>query len=317
MYHRFGYGSAFAHHGEILQGVFEGSDGRLHRGLVSLPCRLYGSTATFYADESVVVSVHPPERVKARRAAELTFARHGVAGGGRLLLESSVPLRQGLGSSTSDVTTAIRTVADYLQIVLSEDVVAALAVEAEKASDSCMYGDRAILFAHREGVVLEDFGATLPPLDIVGFLTDITGQGVDTLSLPPARYTWWEVEAFRPLRGLLRRAIYTQDPSLIGLVASASARMNQRHVPISHFDEIMYLVDELEAVGLQVAHSGTVAGLLFATGEVGRQERITQARTALERIGFEKSWHFTTERVGKEAWLYEHQAEQPQRPLSV
>src|ERR1700724_4004075 len=41
------HGSSIAHHGEILQGVFEAPDGRLHRALVTLPCRLLHSTATF------------------------------------------------------------------------------------------------------------------------------------------------------------------------------------------------------------------------------------------------------------------------------
>lgn len=42
-----GVGHAIAHHGELLQGVFEGHDGRLHRGLLTLPYPLRTATATF------------------------------------------------------------------------------------------------------------------------------------------------------------------------------------------------------------------------------------------------------------------------------
>lgn len=36
-----------SHHGEILQGIFEGEDKKLHRGLVTLKCNIYGTTAIF------------------------------------------------------------------------------------------------------------------------------------------------------------------------------------------------------------------------------------------------------------------------------
>ena len=47
---------AIAHHGELLQGVFEGSDGRLHRGLLTLPFpkvyQLKVSKEEFFFDEN-------------------------------------------------------------------------------------------------------------------------------------------------------------------------------------------------------------------------------------------------------------------------
>src|SRR5205814_743176 len=44
-------GIASAHHGEVLQGVFE-ADGRLHRALVTLPCGFMTSEATFVPDHT-------------------------------------------------------------------------------------------------------------------------------------------------------------------------------------------------------------------------------------------------------------------------
>src|SRR5262249_12428278 len=143
-----------------------------------------------------------------------------------------------LGSSTSDVTATIRAVAKALDVRLSREVIAHLAVKAETASDPIMFGSRAVLFDHRGGGIIEDFGGQLPALEVVGFNTDPTGAGIDTLNFPPARYRWNEIEAFRPLVGLMRRAVHAQNARLVGRAASASARINQRFLPTPHFDRL-------------------------------------------------------------------------------
>ena len=39
-----GFGQVNGHHGEILQGVFPDDAGRLHRGLVTLPCNIVANS---------------------------------------------------------------------------------------------------------------------------------------------------------------------------------------------------------------------------------------------------------------------------------
>jgi uncharacterized protein involved in propanediol utilization len=288
-----GYGSSIAHHGELLQGMFENGDG-LHRGLVTLPCEVFGSETTFEIDfDSPVVTVEPAQKTKARRAAELTIIECGGKGyGGRLKVSSDIPICLGLGSSTGDVISTIRAVASAHKICLTAKAIAELAVQAELASDSTMYGNRAVLFGQREAIVIEDFGGSLPPLVVLGFNTDSTGMGVDTIAFPPAEYHWKEVKAFQFLRGLMRKAISSQDPALIGTVASASARINQRHLPKPRFDEMERLAEDVEALGLQVAHSGTVAGLLFDPRSHHTQEQIQMAQVLLAELGLGPTWCF-------------------------
>ncbi|PYP83923.1 MAG: hypothetical protein DMF61_21570 [Blastocatellia bacterium AA13] len=284
------FGYANAHHGEIFQGVLADSGGRLRRGLVSLVCDVMTSEAIFQPDDTGIVSVDPVWKTKARRAVELTLEYLGQREvGGRLVIESTIPPRWGMGSSTSDVTAAIRAACG--EIKLSPHIVAALAVQAETASDSLMFGNRAVLFAHREGVIIEDFGGALPPLEVVGFNTDPTGSGVDTLSYTPARYGWREIEAFRPLVGLMRQAVQMQSPHLAGRVATASSRINQRYLPKPHFDKIERLAEDTGALGVQVAHSGTIAGLLFDPGDPSTPERAETAKTMLDELRF-TTWQF-------------------------
>jgi uncharacterized protein involved in propanediol utilization len=288
--------TAIGHHGEILQGIAEDQPSRLRRVLVSLACGSLRSNAVFMPHRSDPLIVDPPWKVKALRAAELTLqCCDGSSLGGRLVLRSNIPLGWGLGSSTADVIATIRAVAHALDRTFTAEEVAALSVKSEDASDSVMFEDCAVIFAHRDGVVLERLARHLPPVEVLGFNTDTTQAGVDTLSFNRAYYTWWEIEAFRPLLGLLRRAVYVQDSSLLGLVASASARINQRFLPKPHFDELERIAERLGAVGLQVAHSGTIVGMLFDPQIDDLDKRIRYARSLVRELGFVDTWRFRSE----------------------
>ena len=307
---KLGYGKADSHHGEIFQGVVAQSCGRLHRALVSLPCGFRRSLATFYPTRYETVTVTPSWKVKARRAVELTLRyikdiNAAVPGGsevrgGHLQIQSNIPLRWGLGSSTSDVTATIKATADAFGVKIRPDIIARLSVQAEIASDSLMFGERAILFAQREGIIIEDFGGYIPRLVVLGFNTDPTGVGIDTLASPAARYDRWEIEAFRPLIGLLRQAIQKQSLCLIGKIASASARMHQRHLPKPYFDKLERLCEEVGALGLQVAHSGTIVGILFDGDDSDLEKRLSQGQAKLLEVGFDSTWQFNT---GDSSWV--------------
>ena len=290
-----GYGAAIAHHGELLQGVCEGADGRLKRVLVSIPCGIFKSEVSFMPDDSDLVQVEPKWKVKTHRAVDLALGSMSKWKiGGRLQIRSNIPVGWGLGSSTSDVTAAIRAIADSLGEKLSPQGIAALAVRAETACDATMFDEHLVLFAQREGIVIEDFSTSLPRLAILGFNTDPHDEGVDTIDFSPARYSWWEIEAFRPMVGLLRRAVDLRSPQLLGQVASASATINQRYLPKPHFQQLKAISEDAGALGLQVAHTGTIAGLLFNPADTLTESRVKHAETLLARIGIKQTWFFHT-----------------------
>ncbi|HST58131.1 MAG TPA: hypothetical protein VLK84_05580, partial [Longimicrobium sp.] len=160
--------------------------------------------------------------------------------------------------------------------------------------DSLMYGpDRAVLFAQRRGTLMLDLGGPLPRVRVLGFNTE-GERGVATLSLPPIPYSSWEVESYRVILGLLRRAVEQRDPALLGHVATASTRLNQRHRPKRLMPELLTMMREVGALGIQVAHSGTVAGLLFEPGSdsVGR---IAEARERIAALGLGDAGEFCTD----------------------
>lgn len=281
-----GVGRAMAHHGELLQGVFEGADGRLHRGLITLPFAAQQSTVTFWPGEQGGIRTRPANRRKAARAAALALDHLGFPdAGGDLTIESDIPVGHGYGSSTADVMAAIRAAAAAAGATLRRSTVCRLAVEAEGASDAIAYGDQAVLFAHREGRILEHFGGEYPPLLVVGFRTG-GARPIATLRLPRARYDGQEIEQFRVLRGLASHAIRQQDPRLIGRVATASARISQHHLAKPRFKAVVDLAERHGACGLQVAHSGTLMGVLFDADERRVAARAAVLARALGQAGF-------------------------------
>ncbi|MEW2268480.1 MULTISPECIES: GHMP family kinase ATP-binding protein [Streptomyces] len=296
---RLGIASAPIHHGEILQGVFP-HEGGLTRGLVTLPCTIYKTHATFMPAPGAELTVSPAWKTKALRAAELTIAairpdgEHPV--GGHLDLSGDVPLCRGFGSSTSDVLATIWAVKDAFVSALAPEDVARLAVQAELASDSLMFEETSVLFAQRDGEVIEDFGYRMPPVRVLGFGSrpQNNGQGVDTLAFPPASYGTDETRSFAELQAMLRDAIQTKDAALLGAVATASTEINQRHLPIPDLDRIRWIVREVGALGVQAAHSGDIAGILFDRDDRDVEARTEHAKDLLHSTGIHEQWIFTT-----------------------
>ena len=281
-----GVGRAIAHHGELLQGVFENEDGRLHRALVTLPMLNQHALVTFWPSKEGEIRTRPAKRSKAARAAVLTLEYLGFEGaGGDLTIDSAIPVGHGYGSSTADVVAAIRAAAAAAGVTLRRSTISGLAVVAEGASDAIAYGDQALLFAHREGSILEHFGGEFPPLLIVGFRSSHS-RPVNTVRLPRARYADDEIQLFRVMRGLTHHSIKHQDAGLLGRVATMSAVISQRHLPKTRFEDVVGMAQDFGACGIQVAHSGTLYGILFDANERAAATRAVALAKAVQEEGF-------------------------------
>lgn len=296
-----GRGFAPCHHGEILQGVFRDEHGSACQGLVTLPLDTLGTHAEFVREPATppgLLRVTPHGRTKALRAAALAVdlcggpGPHGISGG-RLRLHSDIPVGLGMGSSTSDIIATVRAVASSYGVRLYPATIAAIAVRAEQAADPLMMRGAALLFAQREGRVLEVLGDSLPPAVIVG-CTTAGARPVDTLALPAAEFGPAELGAFERLRGLLRRAVVESDLALLGHVSTESARLNQRVLAKDEFTVLTAVAGSCDAAGVQVAHSGNVAGLLFDPCAPGLARRLRHCVRGLRDNGITVTRIFTS-----------------------
>jgi len=290
---RDGKGRSIAQHGELFQGQIEDENSNLHRCLLSLPCKAMYSQATFHPDASGSLRVQPPHKRKAAKVVELTLACLNASGiGGDLMIESGVPEAKGCGSSTADCIASATAAADAMNQSLSEEHLARLVVEAEIASDNFMF-HRAVLFAHREGVVLEDYARHFPRLEVLGIDTAPEGH-VETLKYPPADYSWRQLQSFCTLTGALRRAMQKHDIQLLGRVATASANINQEFLPKPMFAEIRRIAECAGALGVAVAHSGTVLSILLDPADELLEYKIGQIRAELNALGISQILRFQT-----------------------
>jgi uncharacterized protein involved in propanediol utilization len=291
---RAGTGTARHHHGEILQGACTRA-GTLTPCLITMPGRGCGSTARYVRMTHEPLQVLPRWKIKAAEAARLALEHLDEAPLGLLEIECSVETGIGLGSSTCDVVAAIRAVCAAYGARLAPERVARIAVEAEGAADPIMFEDEVVVFAQRHGEVLESFGNWIPSLTVLSLDMDSARGGIETLGLPFPKYTPAELAVLESLIGAAREAFRGRDAAAIARVATASAKLNQRFVPMRAFDDVCALAERYDALGVQISHSGTVAGILFDPRCAPLESDIlTRARADAQALGARPLGQFTT-----------------------
>lgn len=287
-------GTAPSHHGEILQGALR-RDGGLVRCLVTMPHRGVGSVAHYTRCAGHPLKVRPAWKTKALQAARLTLLELQEVAEGVLEIECALPVGLGRGSSTADVVAAIRAVCAGYDTALEATRVARIAVAAESAADPLMFEDQMLLFAQREGVVLESWGSWFPAFEVLSVDMDPGRGGIDTLSLTPPDYSDHEISHLEDLTRQARDAFQRQDRAAVAAIATASAALNQRFMPMKAFPAIRALGMCSDALGVQIAHSGTLAGILFEPDPVClRGESFDRLVTELNGLGAHVLGRFAT-----------------------
>ncbi|MFK4529264.1 uncharacterized protein involved in propanediol utilization [Bradyrhizobium japonicum] len=317
-----GVASCHPHFGELLQGAFDVAEGgrrRTLRALISLHMpyadgsvahvTLEPSRIAKFAPEAGRTGIHvtPAHFHKSEIAARLALDAFGMKDmAARLEVMTLVPDGRGMGSSTSSVVASIRAVAHAVSayrgspIIPAPHLQAKLAVAAEHGCDSLMFDcmSTTILFAHRVGKILRTFNGPLPQMHILGFDTGSARDSVDTDRLRRARYSRNQIAAFGCALAVVERAIAEQSVALAGRVATFSATMSETALqyPLKKpkFNELLRIKEGTGSAGIVVAHSGTVAGLIFDPALSDVRTRVGEASTAIARLGFDRLRTFST-----------------------
>ena len=250
--------------GELVQGRLPREDGG---GMVdfhiSCPVSLYSRVEVRLREDSREIVVFPADRQKAARSVRLYLDFWGVRHiGANITVSSPLPPGKGMASSTADIGAALAAVSGALGMPVDPGEISARALALEP-TDGTLYPG-IVYFGHRGGGLLESHGK--PPALEVGAVD--TGGCVDTLAFNAGKraYLHQEEELIAEARELVAEGFRRRDPGLIGKGATISARVNQRLLPKPHLEELIEVIEAAGALGLCVAHSGTVVGAICRPG---------------------------------------------------
>ncbi|WP_413728447.1 GHMP kinase [Sodalis sp. RH19] len=239
--------------GELLQGWINGGE-----KLVSCPIDWFSE---------VEVRAGPPmadERLLSRRMLDQVIKHFGVNPGDvpplRIERRSTIPIAKGLASSTADIAATAVATARWLGRELDEMTLARLCLRLEP-TDSTVF-KALTLFDHRRGTCHISHH-WLPQLDILilesphTLTTAASHQQIHDDQLraqaQPLQNAWL----------LFQQSCVAHSHGQLGAAATLSARARNALLPKPGFETLLRIVEQQDLYGLNVAHSGTVVGLLL------------------------------------------------------
>ncbi len=277
-----GDGRAFGTFGELLQGVLGDGDRDF---LVTLPIAEYATARFELTDEQGVVVV-PEGKEKSRRLVERMLLASGHRGG-RLQLGGRLPEGYGMASSSADLVATARAVAAATGQAIDGGGIEDFLRHIEP-SDGVMY-DGVVAYYHREVRLRERLGC-LPALTIV---SAHEGGRVDTVSHNriPKPYTAGDKREYTELLAALATAVRTHDLRAVGAVSTRSAELSTKIRPRPLLPKLLRIADQADAVGVVLAHSGTVTGVLIAEADPDRDAKLRQVIGACRSLPATVSVH--------------------------
>ena len=264
--------------GEFVQGILDG-----HNFLISCPIDMY-STATVTIVNGRGRVYGAPEAPKARRTVELTLARFQRSDVDVCLrLENPLPSGKGMASSTADIAASAAATAKALDecAAMNPSDITRLALEIEP-TDSVSYPG-ITMFDHKRGNLIKMLG-NIPPMRIA--VLDFGGT-VDTVAFNRTNRNPIlnrNQSVFLEAISLIESGIKDRNPRDIGAGAVLSAIANQEVLFKPQLDDVLRLAEDVGAVGVNVAHSGTVIGMLFDDDVALMQDAVSQSWRKLSGI---------------------------------
>ncbi|MDD3115583.1 MAG: GHMP kinase [Anaerovibrio sp.] len=203
-----------------------------------------------------------------------------------LSLESQLPTGKGMAASTADIVAVIQAVSAAIDEELEPEEIAELAAGIEP-TDGIFYPG-IVQMNYMTGELIKSYG-NAPKMIIAMF---DTGGEINTIEFH-SEYHGHD-DSPKELLDAIDQLDENFSAVQIAKVATLSAMANQRLVPKPQLEEIIDYAKSLGALGVNVAHSGTMMGVLFAS-----DESMKKVLDAAKMIGekFPHLEYFETERL--------------------
>ncbi|WP_055572349.1 hypothetical protein [Streptomyces prasinopilosus] len=204
----------------------------------------------------------PPLGEKSVAAARLFLDHYGlVLPPGDWRTHSELPVGVGMASSTADIVATLRCLFRVFSLPYDVDVVLGILADIERADS--VFLDEFVLYLSGRHRVVRRLGPD------VGFHTVfVTEPGtVDTAAVTPLLLDHYRRrgEEYRRCLTDLVKGFESGDPAAVARAATISAALSQEVLPKAVFGSLRAHRERFGADGVFVAHTGCLAGYLFAS----------------------------------------------------
>lgn len=190
---------------------------------------------------------------------------------------TDLDVSKGMGASTADIVAGLKALATATGKHLSPADLATISTSVE-SSDGSMY-DGIVAMNHKTGELLRRY--TWWPQYIIVMVVPRKRFNTESANFEGKEELGPEFD--RLLEGV-DHAMAERDAAAVARAATRSAALNQRFVPNPYFALLEGHITQLGAVGLNVGHTGTVAGLLFDADDRGAPKAAAAAVVELQNM---------------------------------
>lgn len=240
--------------GELMQGMTKGKN-----FLITCPINLFSEISININKNSGIIC--DSNHWKSAKAMEETLKYFGANNfGGVIKIKSEIPSGKGMASSTADISGVIFATAMALNEEISENEIAKIALSIEP-TDGTMFKD-IYLFDHKKGLISERIGS-IPENRL---LVIDSGGVIDTIEFNKKNHNRLLSENETSINKILKKikdGFKNKKLSVIGECSTESAVLNQKILYKYYLDKLLDFSLNHNALGITVAHSGTVAGIIF------------------------------------------------------
>lgn len=237
--------------GELFQGVKDGQEFLL----------TYGINRKSYA--RLVREEEKTEFAIGEKVSKVLKQLAPLKDGWKLEKKSTLPIGKGMSSSTADMLVGLQALAVFQNRYLTAEELTTFCCQIEPT----------------DSIAFTDWTVINPLTGQILFQTDWKPE-IYVYILEPRKTEWtvelarmtespsYPIQASQALLDNFKEACRSKNEVLLGQIATTSALLNNTRLPKPYLADIITLVNQLGLLGVNVAHSGTVVGILMTKSQL-------------------------------------------------